>query len=77
MADAQHVPAPPHDVLRSGLLRAARTFLQSFLAVVSSAPLLDLNVPTLKAAAAAGVAAVLALVMRWLDTTDVPTIPAG
>jgi hypothetical protein len=64
-------------VLRSGLLRAARTFLQSFLAVVTSAPLLDLNVPTIKAAGAAGVAAVLALVMRWLDTTDVPTIPAG
>lgn len=64
-------------ILRSGLLRAARTFLQSFLAVVSAAPLMDLDVPTFKAAGAAGIAAVLALVMRWLDATDVPTIPAG
>jgi hypothetical protein len=30
-----------------------------------------------KAGAVAGLAAVLALVQRWLDTTEVPTIPAG
>lgn len=64
-------------IVRSGLLRALRTFLQSFLAVVTAGPLLDLDVPTFKAAGAAGLAAVLALVMRWLDTTPVPTIPAG
>lgn len=64
-------------IIQSALLRALRTFLQSFLAVVTAGPLLDLNVPTVKAAGAAGLAAVLALVMRWLDMTPVPTIPAG
>ena len=64
-------------IVQSAILRALRTFLQAFLAVVTAGPLLDLDVPTLKAAAVAGVAAVLALVQRWLDTTEVPTIPAG
>lgn len=64
-------------IVQSAVLRALRTFIQSFLAVVTAGPLLDLDVPTLKAAAVAGVAAVLALVQRWLDTTEVPTIPAG
>ncbi len=64
-------------IVQSACLRALRTFLQSFLAVVTAGPLLDLNVPTFKAAGAAGLAAVLALAMRWLDTTPLPTIPAG
>lgn len=64
-------------LMRSAFLRAARTFLQSFLAVVTAGPLLDLDVPTVKAGAVAGLAAVLALAQRWLDTTEVPTIPAG
>jgi hypothetical protein len=64
-------------IVQSAVLRATRTFLQAFLAVVTGAPLLDLNVPTVKAGAMAGLAAVLALVQRWLDTTDVPSIPAG
>lgn len=65
------------NLLRSALLRATRTFLQSFLAIVTAGPLLELDVPTVKAAAAAGLAAVLALVQRWLDSTDLPTIPPG
>lgn len=64
-------------IVQSAILRATRTFLQAFLAVVTAAPLLDVDVPTVKAGAMAGVAAVLALVQRWLDTTEVPTIPAG
>lgn len=63
--------------VRSAAARAARTFLQAFLAVVTAGPLLDLGVSTLKAAAVAGVAAVLALVQRWLDDTSVPTLPPG
>ena len=68
-----HLPA----LLVSGLLRAARTFLQAFLAVLTAAPVLDVSVPTLKAAAMAGVASVLALAQRFLDDTSVPTIPPG
>ena len=64
-------------IVQSAVVRAMRTFTQAFLAVVTAGPLLDLDVPTLKAGAVAGVAAVLALVQRWLDTTEVPTIPAG
>lgn len=64
-------------IIQSAILRALRTFTQAFLAVVTAAPLLDVDVPTVKAGAMAGVAAVLALVQRWLDTTEVPTIPAG
>lgn len=64
-------------IVQSAILRALRTFTQAFLAQVSIAPLLNLDVPTLKAAAVAGLAAVLALVQRWLDTTEVPTIPPG
>ncbi len=65
------------DKVRSALLRAARTFTQSFIAVLTASPVLDLNIPTLKAAAAAGLAAVLSLVQRWLDDTPVWTIPTG
>jgi hypothetical protein len=64
-------------VIRSGVLRAARTFVQSFIAIISASPLLDLKVSTVKAAAAAGLAAVLALVQRALDDAGVPTIPPG
>lgn len=64
-------------IVKSAVLRAARTFAQAFLAMVTAGPLLELDVSTLKAAAVAGLAAVLALVQRWLDTTHVPTIPAG
>lgn len=62
--------------VRSAAYRALRTFLQSFLAIVTAGPLLDVDVSTLKVAALSGVAAVLALLQRWLDSTGVPTIPA-
>lgn len=64
-------------LIRSGLLRASRTWLQSFLAVVTAAPALNLDVPTVKAAAVAGLGAVLALGQRLLDETSVPSIPPG
>lgn len=64
-------------LIRSALLRAVRTFAQSFLAVVTGAPLLSLNVSTLKAAAVAGIAAVLTLAQRALDESPVPTLPPG
>lgn len=64
-------------LLRSAALRALRTALQSFLAVVTAAPVLDLSVPTLKAAGVAALAAVIAVVQRLLDDTAVPTIPPG
>ncbi len=65
------------DRWRSGAWRALRTFLQAFLASVLAGPLQLANIGTLRAAGLAGVAAVLALVMRWLDGTDFPTPPAG
>lgn len=64
-------------LIRSALLRATRTFLQSFLAIVTAAPVLELDISTVKAAAAAGLAAVLALAQRALDDSSIPTIPAG
>ena len=64
-------------VLRSGGLKAVRTYLQAFLGTFYGLPLFDVNVATWKAAAAAGIAALIALVMRWLDETPIPTIPAG
>lgn len=63
--------------IKSALYRAARTFVQAFVAFTTAAPVLDLNVSTLKAAAAAGFAAVVSLIQRALDDTNVPTIPAG
>lgn len=63
--------------VRSALYRALRTFLQAFLGTYATLPQLDVHVAALKLAAAAGVAAVVALVMRWLDDTGVPTIPPG
>ncbi len=65
------------DLIRSAILRATRTFLQSFLAIVTASPLLELDVSSLQAAAAAGLAAVLALAQRALDESGVPTIPPG
>ena len=64
-------------VARSAGLRAARTFTQAFLAVVTAGPVLNLNVSVFKAAGAAGFAAILTLAQRVLDETKIPTIPAG
>ena len=63
--------------IKSFVYRAARTFLQTFLAVITGAPLLDANVSTVKAAAFAGIAAVLALAQRALDETPLSPIPPG
>jgi len=64
--------------VRSAGLRALRTFLQAFLAVVTAGPVLHLgSIPTYKAGLTAGVAAVLALAQRFLDPTPVPSIPKG
>ena len=65
------------DRWRSAAWRAVRTFLQAFLATVIAGPLQLVNVGTLRAAALAGLAAVLALLMRWLDGTEFPTPPPG
>jgi len=63
--------------IKSGVYRAARTFLQTFLAVITGAPLLDLDVSSVKAAAIAGLGAVLSLVQRMLDETPISPIPPG
>lgn len=63
--------------LKSFVYRAARTFIQSFLAVITAAPMLDLDVSTVKAAAVAGIAAVLSLIQRALDETPLSPIPPG
>ncbi len=65
------------ETARSAGLRAARTFLQAFLAVITAGPVLHLGIPTYKAGLTAGLAAVLALAQRLLDDTAVPTIPRG
>ena len=65
------------DHLRRALIRGARTFGQAFLGVVTGAPLLDLNVPTLKAAAVAGLGAVLALAQNTLETAADAPVPRG
>lgn len=63
--------------LRRALIRAARTFLQAFLAVVTGAPLMNADVSTLKAAGFAGIGAVLSLAQNALEqATDAP-IPRG
>jgi hypothetical protein len=51
--------------------------LQSFLAVVTAAPVLNLDVSVVKAGAVAGVAAVLALGQRMLDEAGASPIPPG
>jgi hypothetical protein len=65
-----------HDeLIKSVAIRAARTFLQTFLAVLLAAPALDLSGPSLKAAGVAGLAAVLSGIQRLLDETRVPSLP--
>lgn len=64
-------------VIRSGLFKAARTFLQTFLAILTGSQVLSLDVSTVKAAAVGGLGAVFALVQRALDETSLPTIPPG
>ena len=76
-AAAAAKPARIGRIARSAGLRSARTFTQSFLAVLTAGPVLNLNVNVFKAAATAGLAAVLTLAQRMLDETDIPTIPAG
>jgi hypothetical protein len=61
-------------LVKSLLIRAARTFLQAFLAVLLAAPALDLSGPVLKAAAVAGLASVLSMINRLLDETAVPSL---
>lgn len=63
--------------IQSALLRAARTALQSFLAVVLAAGTDYVHVSTLKAAAIAGGAAVLAALQRALDEAGVSPVPPG
>ena len=62
------------ELMRSVLIRSARTFIQSFLAVLVAAPVLELSAPTLKAAGVAGVASVLSMFHRLLDDTPVPSL---
>ena len=65
-------------VIRSALLRAARTWLSTFLAVLTASPLLSINVSVVKTAAVAGMASVLTVAQRALDEAPgVPTIPPG
>jgi hypothetical protein len=61
-------------LVRSILIRAARTFVQTFLAILLAAPALDLSGPALKAAAVAGLASVLSMINRLLDETPVPSL---
>lgn len=65
------------DTLRSAAVRAVRTFLQAFLAVLTAGPVLNLGIPTYKAGLTAGLAAVLALAQRLLDDTAIPSLPKG
>lgn len=51
--------------------RAAKTFLQAFLAVELVSQTGFYDVATLEAAGTAGVAAVLSLVQNWLSQTEV------
>jgi hypothetical protein len=62
-------------IIRSIFIRAVRSFLQSFLAVLLAAPALDLSTPVIKAAAVAGLASVLAMAHRLLDETAIPSLP--
>ena len=61
-------------LVKSLSIRAARTFLQTFLAVLLASPALNLSAPGLKAAAVAGLASVLSLAHRLLDETPVPSL---
>src|SRR5919197_4401612 len=61
-------------LVKSLSIRAARTFLQTFLAVLLASPALNLSTPGLKAAAVAGLASVLSLAHRLLDESPVPSL---
>jgi hypothetical protein len=61
-------------LLKSLLVRAARTFLQTFLAILLASPVLNLSGSGLKAAAVAGLASVLSMVNRLLDETSIPSL---
>jgi hypothetical protein len=79
VANHQESPGPMRRLLRSKLvkstvIRAGRTFLQTFLAVMLATPVLNVSGPTLKAAGIAGFAAVLSMFHRLLDETPVPTL---
>jgi r1t holin len=79
MAASHEPPGPMRKLLRSKLfkstaIRAGRTFLQTFLAVMLATPVLNVSGPTLKAAGIAGFASVLSMVHRLLDETPVPSL---
>ena len=61
-------------LMKSLLVRAARTFLQTFLAILLASPVLNLSGSGLKAAAVAGFASVLSMVNRLLDETSIPSL---
>ena len=61
-------------LIKSVLIRAARTFLQTFIAVLLASPALNISLPGLKAAAVAGLASMLSMVNRLLDETPIPTL---
>jgi hypothetical protein len=61
-------------LLKSLLIRAARTFLQTFFAILLASPVLNLSGSGLKAAAVAGLASVLSMVNRLLDETSLPSL---
>jgi hypothetical protein len=63
-----------HKLVRSVLIRAGRTFLQTFIAVLLATPVLSLTLPTLEAAAVAGLASTLSMLHRLLDETPVPSL---
>ena len=61
-------------LMKSLLVRAARTFLQTFLAILLASPVLNLSGSGLKAAAVAGLASVLSMANRLLDETSIPSL---
>jgi hypothetical protein len=61
-------------LMKSLFVRAARTFLQTFLAILLASPVLNLSGSGLKAAAVAGLASVLSMVNRLLDETSIPSL---
>jgi hypothetical protein len=61
-------------LLKSLLVRAGRTFLQTFIAILLATPVLNLSGSGLKAAAVAGFASVLSMINRLLDETSIPSL---
>jgi hypothetical protein len=59
-------------VVQSLLIRAARTYIQTFLAFLIVTPALEIGV--LKGASLAGLTAVLSMLHRLLDETPVPSL---